>query len=182
MSIQIFILSKLMQKDTYPYQLKKGLSEPHYFAELIKMSESKLYYHFESLTKQGLIQVVEVIKEENRPDKQVFRITDNGKQQLPIKIYDQLKKAKSITDMVTSLSFLQFVDPTNVIEILTHKYNAVLEKQKKISKAKETLFSTNTLEKRIPPILFVVEGYHQKQQQNELDTLLKLIENIQQQI
>ncbi|PEC57462.1 transcriptional regulator, partial [Bacillus wiedmannii] len=28
MSIQIFILSKLMEDNTYPYKLKKQLSEP----------------------------------------------------------------------------------------------------------------------------------------------------------
>ncbi|SUN32838.1 Uncharacterised protein [Staphylococcus saprophyticus] len=28
MSVQIFILSKLMEQNTYPYQLKRQLSEP----------------------------------------------------------------------------------------------------------------------------------------------------------
>lgn len=60
LSIQIYILSKLMEGDSYPYQLKKGLSEPVAFDKMANISESKLYYHFESLSKQGLIAPIEM--------------------------------------------------------------------------------------------------------------------------
>ena len=76
MSIQIYILSKLTEGENYPYKLKKELSEPIPFDKMGNLTESKLYYHFESLTKQGLVEPREIIKEENRPDKQVFAITD----------------------------------------------------------------------------------------------------------
>lgn len=82
MSIQIYILSKLMDENNYPYKLKKELSTPIPFDKLLNLSESKLYYHFESLSKQGLVEQVEIIKEEHRPDKQVFSITDKGRKQL----------------------------------------------------------------------------------------------------
>lgn len=92
MSIQIYILSKLAKESSYPYKLKKELSEPIPFDKLAHLTESKLYYHFESLTKQGLIEPTEIIKEENRPDKQVFAITEQGLAILPQKFISFLKK------------------------------------------------------------------------------------------
>lgn len=103
MSIQIYILSKLAKESSYPYKLKKDLSEPIPFDKLANLTESKLYYHFESLTKQGLIEPTEIIKEENRPDKQVFAITEQGLALLPNKIYQLFEKADSLSETIVGL-------------------------------------------------------------------------------
>ncbi|MDT9025558.1 PadR family transcriptional regulator [Rossellomorea yichunensis] len=100
MSIHIFILSKLMKENNYPYKLKKQLSEPIPLDKLGGLTESKLYYHFDSLAKQGLIETVEIIREEHRPDKQVFGITAKGREELPGKIYKLFDQADDIRDMV----------------------------------------------------------------------------------
>jgi len=121
MSIQIFILSKLMENNTYPYKLKKQLSEPIPLDQLSGLTESKLYYHFDSLAKKGLIETIEVIKEEHRPDKQVFRITDKGREELPKKIYKMFESADAISDMVVGLASIKYVDRNKVIEILEKK-------------------------------------------------------------
>lgn len=53
MSIQVFILSKLMIGKTYPYELKKQMTEPIPLDELGGITESKLYYHFDALAKKA---------------------------------------------------------------------------------------------------------------------------------
>ncbi len=121
MSIQIFILSKLMEDNNYPYKLKKQLSEPIPLDQLGGLTESKLYYHFESLVKQGLVEQVEVIKEEHRPDKQVFAITDKGRKELPKKIYKLLENADDISDMVVGIANIKYVDRDRVLTILNKK-------------------------------------------------------------
>ncbi|MGD6846428.1 PadR family transcriptional regulator [Rossellomorea aquimaris] len=121
MSIQIFILSKLMKENNYPYKLKKQLSEPIPLDKLGGLTESKLYYHFDSLAKQGLIEAVEIIKEEHRPDKQVFGITAKGREELPGKIYKLFDQADDIRDMVVGLTNINYVDRGRVIEILEQK-------------------------------------------------------------
>ncbi|MEK3888356.1 PadR family transcriptional regulator [Bacillus sp. FSL K6-3431] len=123
MSIQIFILSNLMEDNTYPYKLKKQLSEPIPLDRLSGLTESKLYYHFDSLTKQGLIETVEIIKEENRPDKQVFGITAKGREELPKKIYKLFENGNDINDMVVAISNIKFVVREKVVEILEYKLN-----------------------------------------------------------
>ncbi|MGM9943897.1 MAG: PadR family transcriptional regulator [Lysinibacillus sp.] len=174
MSIQIYILGKLMQKNTYPYQLKKDLSEPIPLAQIANITESKLYYHFESLTKQGLIEPVEVIKEENRPDKQVFTITEKGRQQLPEKIYDLFEKAKSITEMMTGIAFIHLVNRQKVISILEYKLATSERKGVILNQYKSTVeMNCPNLE-----LMKFMETYHFERRKHELDSLIQLINHL----
>lgn len=110
-----------MEKNSYPYLLKKQLSEPIPFDKMSGLTESKLYYNFEALSKKGLVEIVETIKEENRPDKQVFQITEKGKQTLPKLIYKLFENTKEISEMYVGVAYLKFVDNQKVINILESK-------------------------------------------------------------
>ncbi|MFJ7404981.1 MULTISPECIES: PadR family transcriptional regulator [unclassified Lysinibacillus] len=128
MAIQIFILSKLMEGDNYPYNLKKQISELQSLDSINGLTESKLYYHIESLAKQGLIETKEVIKEDNRPDKHVFSITEKGREALPKKIYKSLENANTIGDMVIGLANMKHVDRDKIIHILEKKLSGMHSK------------------------------------------------------
>ncbi|MEW5593792.1 helix-turn-helix transcriptional regulator [Peribacillus frigoritolerans] len=106
-------------------ELKKQLSEPIPLDRLGGLTESKLYYHFESLVKQGLVEPVEVIKEEHRPDKQVFAITDKGREELPKKIYKLFENADEIKDMIVGLANIKYVDRDKVVDILERKVKSI---------------------------------------------------------
>ncbi|MGD6855987.1 PadR family transcriptional regulator [Bacillus infantis] len=133
MSIQIFILSKLMEDNNYPYKLKKQLSEPIPLDQLSGLTESKLYYHFDTLAKQGLIETVEIIKEEHRPDKQVFGITAKGREELPKKIYKEFEKSTGIGEMVVAIANIKYVERGKVITILEKKLDAIKARWEQIS-------------------------------------------------
>ncbi|WP_264740601.1 PadR family transcriptional regulator [Cytobacillus firmus] len=128
MTIQIFILTKLMEGKNYPYRIKKQISEPIPFDQLAGLTESKLYYHFDSLAKQGLIETVEIIKEEHRPDKQIFGITAKGREELPKKICKLFETADSIDEMMVGLANIKYVNRDKAV--------AILEEKLKNSKAK----------------------------------------------
>lgn len=121
MTIQIYILSKLIEGNNYPYKLKRQLSDPIPFDKLAGLTESKLYYNFNSLAKQGLIEAVEIIKEEHRPDKQVFSITPKGREELPRKIYKLFESSDQINEMIVGLVSIEYVDRDKVIAILEKK-------------------------------------------------------------
>ncbi|WP_413367628.1 PadR family transcriptional regulator [Lysinibacillus sp. 3P01SB] len=132
MSIQIFILSKLMKGNSYPYELEKQLSNPVPLNTFAGLTESKLSYHFESLVKQGLIEPAGVMKEENSPERQVFAITDKGREELPKRIYRLLEGAKNITDMVLGLANLKYVNRERVLEILEQKLESRIARRKRV--------------------------------------------------
>ena len=174
MSIQIYILSKLTENNSYPYQLKKELSEPIPLAEMTSLTESKLYYHFESLTKQGLVVPVEVIKEDSRPDKQVFAITELGRRILPEKIYMLFEKAKTITDMIVGIACIHQVDRSQVIQILEYKLSVAERNMKKIDQYR------SYLDDRMHKLQFLqfLDQYHEEKRQHELESLKLLIEQL----
>ncbi|AQU79474.1 MULTISPECIES: helix-turn-helix transcriptional regulator [Planococcus] len=133
MSIQVFILSNLMKENSYPYKLKKQLSEPIPLDQLGGLTESKLYYHFETLAKKGLIEIVEIIKEEHRPDKQVFAITAKGREELPKLIYKLFENTDIVKDMIVGLISLQYVDKKKVVDILENNVNEIKERWNQLS-------------------------------------------------
>lgn len=149
MSIQIFILSKLMEDNSYPYKLKKQLAEPIPFDQLGGLTESKLYYHFESLAKKGFVEVVEIIKEEHRPDKQIFEITEKGREALPKLIYKLFENADDVKEMVVGLANLKYVNRDDVIEIMKKKLQKIKGHQRKIDGFEERVQIDNENERFI---------------------------------
>ena len=174
MSIQIYILSKLMSEQLYPYQLKKELSDPVPLAQMVNLSESKLYYHFEALKKQGLIEPVEVVKDDNRPEKQLFAITEAGRAQLPEKIYQLFDKAKTITDMLTGIFCIDHVNRDKVISILQYKLTMMERKEETIRDMK-TQLSPN-----LPKMHLIqfASDYHEHLRQHEIESMKTLIEQL----
>ncbi|MDA6130958.1 hypothetical protein OSK38_26755, partial [Escherichia coli] len=74
------------------------------------------------------IATVEIIKEEHRPDKQIFEITAKGREELPKKIYKLFETADSIGEMLVGLANIKYVDQDKAV--------AILEEKLKSSKAK----------------------------------------------
>lgn len=175
MAIQIFILSKLIEENTYPYKLKKQLSDPIPLDQLAGLTESKLYYHFESLMKQGLVESVEIIREEHRPDKQVFAITEKGRQALPGKIYALFEKADAISDMFVGLANMKYVEREKVIDILKKKVEKITDRFEQIMDLENELDVNKDKEKFIE---FISEYIAAKANQKTywLEQLIKRIE------
>lgn len=173
-SIQIYILSKLMDDNNYPYKLKKELSHPIPFDQMINLSESKLYYHFDSLSKQGLITQVETIKEEHRPDKQVFSITDKGRAQLPLKIYQLFENAESISDMIVGLVNLRFVDTDKVISIIEKKIELLLLKKEHINQ----IYHQVDVEDSKREVVDFLDSYYASQFEQSIHWLEVLLEKL----
>lgn len=176
MAIQIYILSKLIEGNNYPYELKRQLSEPIPFDEFAGLTESKLYYHFEALTKQGLIEPVKIIKEEHRPDKQVFAITENGRKELPKKIYRLFEKSNMINEMVIGLANLEYVDRDQVAVILETKLQKHKERWERISTFRNQLNVTKSKKNFVD----FMTDYSSSKAEHTAHWLEELIERIRQ--
>lgn len=174
MSIQIYILSKLMDENNYPYKLKKELSHPIPIDQMANLSESKLYYHFESLSKQGLIEQVEVIKEEHRPDKQVFAITDKGRKQLPLKIYRLIENAESISDMIVGLVNLRFVETDKLVPIIEQKIEQLLIKKDHL----EQIYQQMDVDDSIREVVDYMDSYYVAQLEQSIHWFEILLEKL----
>lgn len=174
MSIQIFILSRLMEDDSYPYKLKKQLSSPLPLDELANLTESKLYYNFDALAKKGLIEIVEVVKEEHRPDKQVFKITDKGREALPKLTYKLFENSSEVRDMVVGLTCLQYVDREKVVHILENKVDELEKRWAYIREMEDRIEVNEANEKMID----LMKGYITAKKTHTIDWLKEVTEHI----
>lgn len=176
MPIQVYILSKLIKDNTYPYKLKKQLSEPVPFDQLGGLTDSKLYYHFDSLAKKGFIEPVEIIREENRPDKQVFAITAKGREELPKKIYKLFETATTISEMLIGLVNMEYVNRDKVITILEKKLKNLLAFEEHIKKVTKQI----QIDKKHELLFEFVNNYGSTRKEHTICSLQELITLIQQ--
>lgn len=176
MSIQIFILSNLIEQSAYPYQLKKKLADFKILDLNNSLSESRLYYNFESLKKQGLIAVEEVLHEEHRPDKQMFTITEKGREQLAGKIYKVFEQAIGIDDMMVGLGNLEYVDCYRVRAILEKK----LDKYKKNWAMITTFDSEKYVTTRYADLRTMMDAYTTERYEQLIRYMEQIIEYVEQ--
>nr|WP_295972971.1 PadR family transcriptional regulator [uncultured Bacillus sp.] len=108
MSLSLFILGNLAEERCHPYKLKKQLLEVLAFN---KMSEGKFYHNFEVLQRKGLIEPVETVQEDHRPNKTLYGITSAGRKYLEEEIYNSFKKISKIEELYISLFLLKYIDP-----------------------------------------------------------------------
>lgn len=126
MSIQIFILGALSEGNYYPYDIKKRIGK-HLDQTDAKITEGTIYYNFEVLLKKGLIEKVETIQTENRPDKTTYGITEKGRQSLEESIYKVFQKFTNVQSLYAALVNLDKVDNQKIAYLIED----IIEKMKK---------------------------------------------------
>ncbi|MFE5320380.1 PadR family transcriptional regulator [Paenibacillus sp. NPDC056579] len=127
MSMKLVILGLLMENNAHPYEIRATMKERemHHY---IKMRDGSLYYAIDQLRKEGLIETVEVVRDSNRPDKTIYRITDQGKELFQELLLQQFEEQKELYDpMGTALMFAKDGDQEEIHRILSSR----LEEQKK---------------------------------------------------
>lgn len=108
MSVKLVILGLLMEGNKHPYEIQQTINErqmKHY----IKLASGSLYYAFDTLEKDQLVKVVDVIRETNRPEKTVYSITDAGKEEFERLYFEQLLKKEHMHRPVYLCSFIYFL-------------------------------------------------------------------------
>jgi len=133
LSLSLFILGSLADENNHPYKLKKLLLDT---LPIDKISEGKFYYNFETLQKKGFIEPVETIHIENRPNKTLYTITDEGRQYLEQEIYNNFKKFSNIEDLYISIFLLKYINPVKAAIYLEDSINEEKKRWDEYRKAK----------------------------------------------
>ena len=130
MSLRVFILGNLCESNHHPYDIKKMMKHDN-MEDLQKINDGRLYYTFEVLLKQGFIQKVEVIRDENRPEKTTYGITEEGRKVLEEEIYAVFRNFKDVQSLYSSTIFMKHADPTKLaflIEEAIHKLQSAIKR------------------------------------------------------
>lgn len=119
MSMKLFILGLLMEKDRHPYEIRETIKQRNWNATF-KLRDGSLYYAVDQLRGDGLIEAAEVIPVpgESRPDKTVYRITEQGKTALMDLMVDQMQhQAYPQHPMFAAMPFVMHAEPAKVVEL-----------------------------------------------------------------
>lgn len=112
------VMCLLRVRAMHPYEMQRLIREWHK-DDFLDLKRGSLYHAIERLRKEGLIEAVETTRQGRRPERTVYRLTDQGGQAVLDWLHDMLARpAKEPGQFFAALSFLPALQPDSVLEQL----------------------------------------------------------------
>lgn len=125
MSIKLVILGILMEGEKHPYEIQQIMKE-RMMDKYIKIPGGSLYYAVDLLLKGGFIEVVDVVRDSNRPDKTIYRITGAGREEFADLLMKQFSTGEHYYHpMYPALAFAKYGDQKKIADILQRKIEQI---------------------------------------------------------
>jgi DNA-binding PadR family transcriptional regulator len=120
-SMKLVILGLLMEGECHPYEIRQKMIERE-MNRFIKIKDGSLYYAIDMLKKDGWIEPVGTIRDSNRPEKTIYRITDAGRDGFQKLLLEQLEAdAPFVHPMHTALPFVHHGDQRKIADVIERK-------------------------------------------------------------
>ncbi|WP_405610896.1 PadR family transcriptional regulator [Streptomyces sp. NBC_00076] len=152
--LALTVLTTLWQKPMHPYEIAQTMRQQGKDAST-KINYGSLYTVVQNLQKHGFVEVTDVERQGNRPERTVYGITEAGREEMTEWLSDLVAvPVKEFPIFETALSLLGALPPDDVVRLLKERLDA-LEVQVAggrgvLDKFRETL-----------PRLFLVESEYQ---------------------
>lgn len=152
--LALAVLATLWQKPMHPYEIAQTLRRQGKDSST-KINYGSLYTVVQNLEKHGFVEVTDVERQGNRPERTVYGITDAGRRETTEWMSDLVATpAKEYPIFETALSLLGVLHPDDVVRLLEERLSAlevqVASSRGVLDKLYETL-----------PRLFLVEMEYQ---------------------
>ncbi|WP_406214601.1 PadR family transcriptional regulator [Streptomyces canus] len=152
--LALAVLATLWQKPMHPYEIAQTLRRQGKDAST-KINYGSLYTVVQSLEKHGFVEVTDVERQGNRPERTVYGITAAGRQEMTEWMSDLVAlPAKEYPIFETALSLLGVLHPDEVVPLLEQRLDALEVQIASGRGALEKLYETL-------PRLFLVENEYQ---------------------
>ncbi|WP_018132262.1 PadR family transcriptional regulator [Effusibacillus pohliae] len=130
MELRLLILGLLYEQDLHPYEVLQILKQRQVH-EYIKVNYGTLYYAFDQMEKKGWIEVKQVIQEDRRPEKRIYRITPDGRKQLKKLLHQAFRnKARMYHPLYPALMNGHLADAEQVEDAIRDRLAAAREQVK----------------------------------------------------
>jgi DNA-binding PadR family transcriptional regulator len=152
--LALAVLVTLWQKPMHPYEIAQTLRSQGKDATT-KIKYGSLYTVVQNLQKHGFVEVADVERAGNRPERTVYGLTDAGREEAADWLSDLLAvPAKEFPIFETALSFLAVLPPDDVVRLLRERLKNLEVEAVSGRAALEKLYETL-------PRLFLVEVEYQ---------------------
>ncbi|MFG2799026.1 PadR family transcriptional regulator [Streptomyces pseudovenezuelae] len=152
--LALAVLATLWQKPMHPYEIAQTLRRQGKDSST-KINYGSLYTVVQNLEKHGFVEVTDVERQGNRPERTVYGITPAGRQEATEWMSDLVAfPAKEYPIFETALSLLGVLHPDEVVPLLKERLDALEVQIASGRGALEKLYET-------VPRLFLVENEYQ---------------------
>ena len=152
--LALAVLSYLTQGPMHPYQLSRTLRD-NGDVRSIKFNHGSLYMVVQQLARAGLIAEVETTRVGQRPERTVFRLTDDGQRELREWLRELVGEPQhEYPQFVAALSLIGALDPGEVIELLHGRLRRLEDQRVEIRK-----LTDDALADGVHPLFLVEEDY-----------------------
>ena len=148
------VLSYLSQRPMHPYELGRTLRD-HGDARSIKFNHGSLYMVVQQLAKAGFVVAQETVREGQRPERTVYALTDEGRNELRDWLRELVEEPQhEYPHFVAALSLIAALPPSEVVELLGKRLGRLAEQRAEIRELID-----NTLAGGVHPLFLVEEDY-----------------------
>lgn len=171
--LALAVLCLLTEKPMHPYEISSTLRE-RAKEESIKINYGSLYSVVESLTRHGLIEVHETVRDGRRPERTVYAITDAGRDEFVDWESELLSiPVKEFTRFEAALALMPALSPDEVERLLaTRRVRLAAE----VASLEAVI--AHMADAGMPELWSVEADYLLAQYKTELAFVTKLIERI----
>lgn len=123
--LALTVMTTLWQKPMHPYEIAQTLRRQGKDAST-KTNYGSLYTVVQNLEKHGFVEVVDVERRGNRPERTVYALTDAGRSEMTEWLSDLVAiPAKEYPIFETALSLLGALPPDDVVRLLEDRLSAL---------------------------------------------------------
>ena len=118
--IALTVLALLTEQERHPYDIQRCIRERH--KDFAEGKTRALYHAVARLEREGLIDAVDTHREGRRPERTVYRITDEGREEFQGWLVDLLEtRATEFPMFNVAVSFLGYLPPAEVLRALRER-------------------------------------------------------------
>jgi DNA-binding PadR family transcriptional regulator len=173
--LALAVMTLLMERPMHPYEMKSKMKERGH-DQVIRLKGGSIYDTVERLEEGGFITSQAPSREGRRPERTVYAITENGREEITAWMREML--AQPVNDypqFAAALAFLAVLGKDEVVRLLRARI-ALLESQ--IARNEKMLDDLQTIQ-RIPRLFLVEAEYGVVVSRAEVEWVRSLIHDIE---
>ncbi|MBV8085868.1 MAG: PadR family transcriptional regulator [Chloroflexi bacterium] len=172
--LSLAVLAFLTEQPHHAYDMERMIRDRH--KEFAAGKPRSLYHAVERLARSGLIEPAETTREGRRPERTVYRITEDGREQFAAWVSELLEQPQPEYPQVTvAVSFISYVEPARAVEALRSRIVHLEAEIAGIDAALRALHG----EMHLPRLVLLEHECRRTLRQAECDWVRSLIEQIQ---
>ncbi|WP_369388214.1 PadR family transcriptional regulator [Streptomyces sp. CG1] len=172
--LALAVLATLWQKPMHPYEIAQTLRRQGKDSST-KINYGSLYTVVQSLQKHGLVEITDVERQGNRPERTVYGLTDAGREELTEWLSDLMAvPVKEYPIFETALSVMGVLHPDDLVRLLQERLNTLEVQVASGRGALEKLYET------LPRLFLVETEYQLHMLQAQTEWVRGFLEEIQQ--